>query len=80
MFLVRYVLRPARSAFCQRMLNSITKVSFAFAEMLAAAQAAKALSEIKDRAEVAHGLYMVDGSGEGLEQTVIGSRTSSCLG
>jgi hypothetical protein len=62
------------------MLNSITKVSFAFAEMLAAAQAAKALSEIKDRAEVAHGLYMVDGSGEGLEQTVIGSRTSSCLG
>jgi hypothetical protein len=48
--------------------------------MLAAAQGAKALSEIKDSAEVAHGLYMVDGSGEGLEQTVVGSRASSCLG
>ena len=45
----------------------------------AAPRGAKALSEIKDSAEVAHGLCMADGCGEGLEQAVVGPRASSCL-
>jgi hypothetical protein len=67
--------------FCRRVLSSINEsLSFAFPEMLAAPRGAKALSEIRDNTELGHGLYTVDGCGEGLEQTVVGSRASSCLG
>jgi hypothetical protein len=59
--------------FSQRVLNLYYgSLAFASAEMLAAPQGAKALSEIEDSTKVGHGLYTVDGSCDGLEQIVVG--------
>jgi hypothetical protein len=78
---VAYALRNASDYFqsnegrnvSQRVLNLYYgSLAFAFAEMLAAPRGAKALAEIEDSTKQGHGLYTVDGLGDGLEQIVVG--------
>jgi hypothetical protein len=78
---VAYALRNASDYFqakegrnvSQRVLNLYYgSLAFAFAEMLAAPRGSKALSEIENSTKLGHGLYTVDGAGDGLEQIVVG--------
>jgi hypothetical protein len=57
----------------QRVLNLYYgSLAFAFAEMLAAPRGSKTLAEIENSTKLGHGLYTVDGVGDGLEQIVVG--------
>jgi hypothetical protein len=78
---VAYTLRNASDYFqakeghnvSQRVLNLYYgSLAFAFAEMLAAPRGSKALAEIENSTKLGHGLYTVDGCGDGLEQIVVG--------
>lgn len=78
---VAYALRNASDYFHsregrnvnQRVLNLYYgSIAFAFAEMLAAPHGAKTLAEIENSTKLGHGLYTVDGPGNGLEQIVVG--------
>ncbi len=78
---VAYALRNASDYFqakeghniSQRVLNVYYgSLAFASAEMLAAPKGAKTLAEIESSTKVGHGLYTLDGRGNGLEQLVVG--------
>jgi hypothetical protein len=78
---VAYALRNASDYFqtkegrnvSQRILNLYYgSLAFAFAEMLAAPKGTKTLSEIENSTKVGHGLYTLDGFGNGLEQIAVG--------
>jgi hypothetical protein len=78
---VAYALRNASDYFqpkegrnvSQRVLNLYYgSLAFASAEMLAAPRGSKALAEIENSTKLGHGLYTVDGAGDGLEQIVVG--------
>ncbi|MGD0075318.1 MAG: hypothetical protein ABSD31_13405 [Candidatus Binataceae bacterium] len=78
---VAYALRNASDYFqakegrnvSQRILNLYYgSLAFASAEMLAAPNGAKTLAEIEDSTKVGHGLYTIDGLGNGLEQIAVG--------
>ena len=78
---VAYALRNASDYFhsregrnvSQRVLNLYYgSLAFAFAEMLAAPRGAETLAQIEDSTKLGHGLYTVDGPGNGLEQIVVG--------
>jgi hypothetical protein len=57
----------------QRVLNVYYgSLAFASAEMLAAPKGAKTIAEIESSAKMGHGLYTLDGRGNGLEQLVVG--------
>jgi hypothetical protein len=57
----------------QRVLNLYYgSLAFAFAEMLASPEGPNTLSEIEDITKQGHGLYTIDGGGNGLEHLVVG--------
>jgi hypothetical protein len=57
----------------QRVLNVYYgSLAFASAEMLAAPKGAKTIAEIESSTKMGHGLYTLDGRGNGLEQLVVG--------
>jgi hypothetical protein len=77
---VAYVLRNASDYFhagdprnvSQRIVNLYYgSLSFAFAEMLASTRGSNTLVEIEESTKQGHGLYTVDGLGDGLEQLVV---------
>jgi hypothetical protein len=76
-----YSLRNATDYFHARDVRNVSQrvlnlyygtLGFAFAEMLAAPDGSKALSEIEDSTKQGHGLYTVDGSTDSLEHLVVG--------
>jgi hypothetical protein len=67
-----YQARDVRNV-SQRVLNLYYgSMSFAFAEMLAAPQGPTTLTEIENSTKQGHGLYTIDGAGDGLDGLVVG--------
>jgi hypothetical protein len=67
-----YQARDVRNV-SQRVLNLYYgSMSFAFAEMLAAPRGPTTLTEIENSTKQGHGLYTIEGAGDGLDQLVVG--------
>lgn len=65
----------------QRILNLYYgSMAFAFAEILAAPQGAKALGEIESQTKSGHGLYSIDGTSGDLADIVVGAIDSGFFG
>ncbi len=78
---VAFALRNATDYFHAREVRNVSQrvlnlyygsLAFAFAEMLASPVGSKTLAEIEDSTKQGHGLYTIDGSGNGLEHLVVG--------